>query len=593
MMVKSFEIKIALVGNVSAGKTTVLNALFREKFGEVSMKRTTAGINYFRIATASPTNPQPQPQPQPQSWSSFADTPRSAKSTLQEITQDNIKLRESEQVQEKWFDIELAKELFPMRKDTKLVVVDIPGLDEAGSCDKYMASVKEKWATFDCVIVVMDGKQGVNSEEQVTLLKFVKENLATKDVPVIILCNKVDDPDDEEQAGLIAEARLKVEEIFAVGCRETALRKVFEASSQTSVFGQVSPAFIPISAVHAFIRQSASLMSLEQFHGFDKELIEKLGRDQIGRRRWNKLSEEEKIQETYEVISDPTQHEEGLKDANFDKFMVVLEHFCGGEQVQRELIEIQINTHMRAVRERWPGRIANHVYSAYQLRTALNRSTGVSTSNMFGVPDQDPKTAFWESYKVCEDSARKNYSPNMICPLVQPMDELICYYTVAKQAGWDEELESVIYKMKALIKSLVRFLMKRDLEPAVAGVNDSWKDLSRLEWTMIWRSILLLSYDKYFCQVFGQEKISMESLAQSANAAWINKTSSSDQCLVLLQSLDNGKPAPGKNPNHPVFVSNKDSGHIDVPESLSDPTHFGHLAWKFCEFMASLEEKKE
>jgi hypothetical protein len=29
--------------------------------------------------------------------------------------------------------------------------------------------------------------------------------------------------------------------------------------------------------------------------------------------------------------------------------------------------------------------------------------------------------------------------------------------------------------------------------------------------------------------------------------------------------------------------------HVDVPESLSNPKHFGHLAWKVCEFTASLE----
>ena len=45
----TFEIKIALLGNVSAGKTTVLNALLRDKYGEVAMKRTTAGANFFRI----------------------------------------------------------------------------------------------------------------------------------------------------------------------------------------------------------------------------------------------------------------------------------------------------------------------------------------------------------------------------------------------------------------------------------------------------------------------------------------------------------------------------------------------------------------
>jgi hypothetical protein len=30
--------------------------------------------------------------------------------------------------------------------------------------------------------------------------------------------------------------------------------------------------------------------------------------------------------------------------------------------------------------------------------------------------------------------------------------------------------------------------------------------------------------------------------------------------------------------------------HIIVPESLSDPSHFGHIVWKFCKFMKSIEE---
>jgi GTPase SAR1 family protein len=133
---------------VSAGKATVLNALFRDKFGEVSMKRITAGVNYFRIAAATPkkevatrtpVTDSPHKDPlQAQEWSSLAVDPRAVTSTLKEITQGNIKLRESNQVQEKWFDIELPNELCLMRKDTNLLVVDIPGINEAGSCDKYM-----------------------------------------------------------------------------------------------------------------------------------------------------------------------------------------------------------------------------------------------------------------------------------------------------------------------------------------------------------------------------------------------------------------------------------------------------------------------
>jgi GTPase SAR1 family protein len=669
MIAHSFEIKIALLGNVSAGKTTVLNALFRDKFGEVSMKRTTAGVNYFRIAkaTLNESDSAQKGPPQAQEWSSIADDPRSATSTLKEITEDNIKLRESNQVQEKWFDIELPNELCPMRKDTKLVIVDIPGINEAGSCDKYMKYVKEKWATFDCVVVVMDGKQGVNSEEQVNLLNVVKENLNTKDVPVIILCNKVDDPDDEEQAGLIAESRLKVEEIFAVGCREAALRRVLEARGRTFLFGQVSPAFIPISAVHAFIRQSASLMTLEQFEAFDKELIEKLGRDQIGRRRWNKLSEEEKIQETYEILSDPSEHKEGLQDSNFHKFLAVLEHFVGGEQTQRELIENQIKTSMRALREGWPGGIANHVYSVYQMTKALNRSSAESTSSMSGVPDpqaqsmfegidhlSDPHTIFWKSYQACEDSAFQQFttSPEFVCVLSKLVEELTCYHKLSKEAGWHEEGESTVTKMKALIRRLIDVWVEK-YNVATWSVSDvlpnslQWINLSPLDWTMIWRSILLLSYDKYFCEVFGKEKILMETLAQSANAAWIDLQSASLDtcpecsrdttswpygknckhcCIVFVKELPlhntlcsrcqrahisgnrcsrcsfsyrqfeddwrglvkpfyyNGKRVPA-NPDA-VY---KSVVHVDVPDSLSNPKHFGHLAWKFCEFMASLE----
>jgi hypothetical protein len=144
MIAHSFEIKIDLLGKVA----TVLNALFRDKFGEASMKRTTAGVNYFRIAvampkkevaTSSPFADSPHKDPlQAQEWSSLALDPRAAKSTPKEITEDNIKLRESNRVQEKWFDIELPNELCLRRKDTKVLVVDIPVINETGSCDKYI-----------------------------------------------------------------------------------------------------------------------------------------------------------------------------------------------------------------------------------------------------------------------------------------------------------------------------------------------------------------------------------------------------------------------------------------------------------------------
>jgi hypothetical protein len=56
---------------------------------------------------------------------------------------------------------------------------------------------------------------------------------------------------------------------------------------------------------------------------------------------------------------------------------------------------------------------------------------------------------------------------------------------------------------------------------------------------------------------------------------------------LVIPFYYNGKPVP-VDPD-PFYKANV---HIDVPESLSDPKHFGHLMWKFCEFMASREGTK-
>ena len=109
------EIKVALIGYVSVGKTTVLNALFREKFGEVSMRRTTAAVNYFRIDNAGSTSPIP---------------------ILEQTIKDNVAFRNKEQVHERNFDVALDEPLHEMRDDTRLVLVDVPGMNEAGTSSK-------------------------------------------------------------------------------------------------------------------------------------------------------------------------------------------------------------------------------------------------------------------------------------------------------------------------------------------------------------------------------------------------------------------------------------------------------------------------
>ena len=172
MLSQAFEIKVGLLGYVSVGKTTGLNALFQGKFSEVSMKRTTAGINFFRVSslTKSPkrTKTSGASKDNSMDWQDIDDaTANSAESssessyidaedTLKETTTDNAKLRETNELQEKTFDIELDEHLLKdMRSDTRLVIVDIPGINEAGTSKLYLDYVENTWDAYDAIIVVM------------------------------------------------------------------------------------------------------------------------------------------------------------------------------------------------------------------------------------------------------------------------------------------------------------------------------------------------------------------------------------------------------------------------------------------------------
>mmetsp|Transcript_1211 Transcript_1211/g.2378 ORF Transcript_1211/g.2378 Transcript_1211/m.2378 type:complete len:903 (+) Transcript_1211:97-2805(+) len=567
-----FEIKIAVLGNVSAGKTTLLNALFCDKFGEVSMKRTTAGINFFRIHSIDQESREKDSAGEADPLANKNDAAgdpktsiasrRSAESILKEITDDNVKLRKGEEIQEKVFDIELKKDLFPMRKDTKLVFVDIPGINEANTTNKYKNYVAEMWNSFDGVLVVMDARQGVNTEDQVSLLQFVKEQeIKKKKIPIIVLCNKVDDPEDEEQAELVKEARHEVEKIFGSKlCREKALgilldlknqehseedEKVrqamlaisqasqslpsntskqamstgFNANSAGFLRQTLSPTFIPVSAIHAFIHQSASLMTRERFDNFDSELLEKLGREQIGRRRWNRLSEQEKRDEAFKVVKEG--YQDGMVDSNFDKLLATLGYFFGGDKTQFQMIELQIRTGLDLLSKRpFPhGGITFLVRGLYQKRKLLHASRATSSALNIHGPNLDLVQKFWTTFQAFRnetlDSLKADF-PESIHRLADLMDELVRYHDLTNLIDWNDTSSHVTNKMKETVKLYIAFLLKmRRHELSI----DTESKLTSQDWLAIWSSFLLLSYSKVFCQTLGQEKMIIEGLVQEINMA--------------------------------------------------------------------------
>jgi GTPase SAR1 family protein len=501
MMDTKFEIKLALIGYVSVGKTTVLNALLRDKYGGVAMGRATASVNNYCVV--STTTKQSSAEPVVGS---------SASEILKKTTKENARLRGSDTVEEAWFEITLDKPLFDMRDDTNLVVVDIPGINEAGTSSKYKDFVVNHWHTFDCVVVVMDGRQGVNTEEQVDLLKFVKSNCdKTKGVPVIVLCNKIEDPDEGEQAALIAETQQAVQKIFQTKDLQKTLSETLKAASETRDRG-TAPfppiVLLPVSAIHAFMYQAGSRCGFDQIQRFfDKDLIEKLGKEHFGK-KWRRFSTQQKLEKAYEVLSDRAQCEEGFDLSHFDKFVALLSFCIGGRETQRSILKSQIDVALTRLSPQLVVNVANEFQTFYTRSKALNQ------------PVEGLPTHFWSLFdQVADNSFSLVKGPKDIRFVSSPMDLLFKYAQFLHEVEWESEKESVLKHAKNLVKRHITLVVDQ---------FDHGHQASPPQLVLLYGALLLQSHEAFFYQSFGLLKIIMEDRARAASA----RCESSDKCVA-------------------------------------------------------------
>ena len=102
--------------------------------------------------------------------------------------------------------------------------------------------------------------------------------MAHGEIPVIILCNEVDDPDDSELMELVHKVCKKVESIFGVTNRKDVLDAVNFKNKVPTTTHKPSPAFIPISAENAFVYRAASTLQAQDLRKLDKTTLIRLDR---------------------------------------------------------------------------------------------------------------------------------------------------------------------------------------------------------------------------------------------------------------------------------------------------------------------------
>ena len=635
---KQFDIKIAVIGYVSVGKSTLLNALFGKMYSDVKMKRSTAAVNHFRIASA--TAPQAGNNTD-ESTNNDKIEIRSAASTLMETRDDNEKLRNGKNggtnvtttVHEKEFTIALDEPLFDMREDTSLVFVDIPGTNEANG-GIYKDYVANNWHAFDCVIVVMDATQGANTDQQVNLLENVRDHIeeTQKQIPVIVVGNKVDDPHDEELTQQVKELRQAVFQVFN------------ESISKDIVH------FVDVSAQHAFVCRWGSQLKFDEFQQLDKELIDKIGREELGLRQWRRLqsNRNEQVKAAYEAISSTSDDSYGerLKATNFDKFLHCLSRTLGGSEVQKTAIEQQQHAVLMRLWKRTSPTadiaVVGTIHRAHDILAALGKRCDVVHET------------FWKLYQKLEDFAfeKLELSPE-VAVLDKPTLFLSQYHKLFIEGNklegntldplstvrFTDAIQNLVRRQFHLIvrkKTMWSFKTWYGKKPWKCDIEGgSWEYLSPFDWERIIRSILLLRFDRKFCVNFGSEMITLETMMSACHPSLVSTYikfadgESSMKCHVqeeinksmaakevhsyrlnafgeqIFHSFQ-GNPVPKIDPvvlpggcpdaeasmdgqyvpKDNSFVPKYESiynafVYIKVPRSLEDPDHWGHVSWMY------------
>jgi hypothetical protein len=370
----------------------------------------------------------------------------------------------------------------------------------------------------------------------------------------------------------------------------------------------------------------------------------------FGRSKWNRLSEKRKAQEAFSVLSDPEQVREGLEASNFVDFLRVLAYTVGGEKKQLDLLQKQLDVDLSL--------ISSKIYIASQLTSIFD------WCNSLGKPTDNLKDACSKELCACVSHADQSFRDHANVEVwVKPMQQLLSYHTYAIGVGWDKEAERVTLLAKQLVYRQLEIIFENhassNMDKWTPALSDSenalvgWSTLSPVDWNTIFESILLLSFDRQFCELFGREKIMLERLSHKMKNAvndvvynWENlkclrcetDLGTTNVCGSCRLSYNYPDVKPGDScpactdrntrldsksrcnnycsftftkhpaatgvggalkttytgghfePNNPDAY--KKAVHIPVPQSLSAPKHFGHLLWTYCRFVESLAAEK-
>lgn len=287
------NINIAIVGAVSAGKSTLLNSLFVNQYSDMKIKRTTM-------------TPQVYHEVPDGIYSKVNSKDIMLKN--QKINNDLIAKTEKgdsitlDDIPEATYYVPKVHKLLDLHKDVYLTVYDIPGLNDARTKEVYYKYMNTNFHKFDIIIFVIDIMSALNTSDEIDILDHIitncKNNRERHGIinKLVVLANKCDDM-------FLQGGHLKMDDE-----KEEMMNQIRNTVDQKikQMFPELNYVISRISCEDSYIYR---MYDKDPNTQLDIKHINKFGYNEYGKSKWNSLSESVKAAKINEL----------MKNINMDK----------------------------------------------------------------------------------------------------------------------------------------------------------------------------------------------------------------------------------------------------------------------------------
>lgn len=330
----SENVNIIIIGPISAGKSTFLNAITCDTYSDMKRKRTTMSPQIYQI-----TNDKTAIMP--------------AETIIDLTKKDNeriLKLRESGQfngneLKELTFNIAAVPEFVEMPDiDAYYNITDMPGLNDQASTI-YNDYIIRNSAKFDIYIVVFDINSSLNTSDEINIMKLIIEQVKKNGYGFIhVLMNKADefvfnksgfDIHDTELKELYTQAENTVKNLCE-NAGITTWDKYIENINQNKTNANTVTGFYnitPITAAQSYVYRTIKYNPSAEI---EEKCLDTIITNEVGKKELNRLKDinNKKKFLTGLFQAESARHTDGLISCGYTLFRNNFNHIIYNEYPQ-------------------------------------------------------------------------------------------------------------------------------------------------------------------------------------------------------------------------------------------------------------------